>query len=150
MIWEFSMWQIKQTKWTNYQCWAGIKTVFGHHPDITRASQSDPPRAIVTSDIRIENWTTGSHVRENQMWEPGKVWPITRVKVSRFSRRQKLVQAMRKKLWGSIAGTMFSQPNLIRAKRKTPFLLNSHQNLLVRFNLLWEMGEIQGRANIWW
>jgi hypothetical protein len=34
---------------------------------------------------------------------------------------------------------MLTQPNLIRAKGTTPSSLNPHQNVPVRFNLLWEM-----------
>jgi hypothetical protein len=36
---------------------------------------------------------------------------------------------------------MLSQPSLIKVKGRTPSSLNPHQNLHIRFNLPWEMGD---------
>ncbi len=41
----------------------------------------------------------------------------------------------------NFGGTMLSQLNLIKAKERTMSSPNSHQNLLVRSNLPWEMGD---------
>jgi hypothetical protein len=49
----------------------------------------------------------------------------------------------------NFGGTVLSQPNLIRVKERTLSSLDPHQNLLIRSNLPWEMGD-QGRVNIWW
>jgi len=41
----------------------------------------------------------------------------------------------------NFGGTMLSQSNLFRAKRKRFSSLDPHQNFLVMSNLLWEMGD---------
>jgi len=41
----------------------------------------------------------------------------------------------------NFGGTVLNQANLIRAKRRTPSSVNTHQNLLARSNLPWEMGD---------
>jgi hypothetical protein len=41
----------------------------------------------------------------------------------------------------NFGGMVISQPNLIRVKGRTPSSLDPHQNLPVRFNLPWEMGD---------
>jgi hypothetical protein len=38
-------------------------------------------------------------------------------------------------------GTVLSQPNLIRAKKRTPSSPYPHQNLPIMSNLPWEMGD---------
>jgi hypothetical protein len=47
----------------------------------------------------------------------------------------------------NFGGTVLSQSNLIRAKKRTLSPPYPHQNLLVKFNLPWE---IQRRVSIWW
>jgi hypothetical protein len=37
--------------------------------------------------------------KKKKIWEPGKVWPFTRVRVSGCSCSENLIQAMKKKLW---------------------------------------------------
>jgi hypothetical protein len=41
----------------------------------------------------------------------------------------------------NFGGMVLSQPNLIRAKKRTLSSLDPHQNLLIRSNLPWEMGD---------
>jgi hypothetical protein len=41
----------------------------------------------------------------------------------------------------NFGGTMLSQPNLIRAKERTFSSPNSFQNLPIKSNLPWEMGD---------
>jgi hypothetical protein len=41
----------------------------------------------------------------------------------------------------NFGGTMLTQPNLIRAIKRTLSSPNPHQNLLVKFNIPWEMGD---------
>jgi len=47
------------------QRWAGITNTHEHHLGIIWASQT--PQGITMSDTLTENWTTGSHLCENQM-----------------------------------------------------------------------------------
>jgi hypothetical protein len=124
-----------------------IKAVLGGYHKYLRASPGYhlgilvwSPQGISTSDALTENRTFGSHMCDNRMWESGKVWPLTRV--SGFNRCEKLVQAMRKNLWRSSASfSLLEGMMLSQAKERTLSSLNPHQNLHIRFNLPWEIGD---------
>jgi len=109
----------------------------------------------------FENQFFLKRTQKKIIWESSKVWPLTQVKVSRFSHRQKFVQASNEKEVMSIkynyasiqngttfylldlvdhswtiglnfGSTVLSQLNLIRAKEMTFSSSNPHQNLHVR------------------
>jgi hypothetical protein len=78
----------------------GLWSSVGRVSKITRASQSDTLRVSPWLKSNYRLWES-FFFKNKKIWQLGKVWPFTRVRVSGFSSHQKLIQLMSKKLWAS-------------------------------------------------